>query len=278
MPISGLFSALHSIHLRSHTMGCARAVCGAALAALTALSLLASPVRYKGSFGGGGGRKMHLRAPRAKGMERPPLAATTAPLRRRAAAPMRTAHRTQLPLACCRSASLPAADSSVCTNIFSALVSPRSLPLQALALSWQRSGGLPAGAGVDNTIANVNRELFPAVSFTADGGVGLLTLQAPTRSQYRSLDGGRQAGPAPCCLEASTLVHTRSAAACACMQPGQPAERPPPTHEACILCRSWSKVSDNAFIAVYALSSTRFLAVGQSGPNYDRNAPNQLFT
>lgn len=74
-------------------------------------------------------------------------------------------------------------------------------------------------------------------------------------------------------------MHTRSAAACACICSlvGQP-QSPLPTQEPCIICRNWIKVSDNAFVAVYALSSTRFLAVGQLGQTYDAYAPNELFT
>lgn len=67
--------------------------------------------------------------------------------------------------------------------------------LQALALRWQKSSGLPAFTLSQNDYSNACFGCSPrenAVSFSPDGSVGLMTLplQSPP-ALYRTLDGGR---------------------------------------------------------------------------------------
>lgn len=67
--------------------------------------------------------------------------------------------------------------------------------LQALALSWQKSSGLPAFTLNITAYSNACLGCSPrenAVSFSPDGSVGLMTLplQSPP-AVYRTLDGGR---------------------------------------------------------------------------------------
>lgn len=75
--------------------------------------------------------------------------------------------------------------------------------LQALALSWQKSSGLPAFNLSQSDYWNACLGCDPrenAVSFSPDGSIGVMTLplQSPP-ALYRTLDGGRWAWYLPLC-------------------------------------------------------------------------------